>query len=31
MCLGLVWIIKRNRELKELQLTRRELALFFDN
>jgi hypothetical protein len=31
MSIGLVCIVKRNREMKELQLTRRELALFFDN
>lgn len=31
MSVGLAWIIKRDREIKELQLTRKELALFFDN
>jgi hypothetical protein len=31
MSIGLACIIKRTRELEELQLTRRELALFFDN
>jgi len=31
MSIGLFWLIKRNRELKELQITRKELALFFDN
>lgn len=30
MSIGLIWIIKRTRAMKELQLTRRELALFFD-
>jgi hypothetical protein len=31
MSTGLIWIIKRSRELKALQLTRKELAEFFDN
>ena len=30
MSVGLFWIIKRSRTMKELQLTRKELALFFD-
>lgn len=30
MSIGLVWLIKRTREIKELHLTRKELALFFD-
>lgn len=30
MSIGLVWVIRRVREMKELQLTRKELALFFD-
>ncbi len=30
MCIGLAWIIRRTREIQERQLTRKELALFFD-
>ena len=30
MCVGLLWIIRRTREIRERQLTRKELALFFD-
>jgi DMSO/TMAO reductase YedYZ heme-binding membrane subunit len=29
MSLGLVWVIKRTREINERQTTRKELALFF--
>jgi len=31
MSIGLHYVLKRTREMKELQLTRKELALFFDN
>lgn len=31
MSIGLVWIIRRTRAIREQQLTRKELALFFDN
>lgn len=31
MSIGLVWLIRRSREIKSLQQTRKELALFFDN
>ncbi|HUQ96259.1 MAG TPA: hypothetical protein VM010_01245 [Chitinophagaceae bacterium] len=30
MSLGLIWIIKRSRQINELLTTRKELALFFD-
>jgi hypothetical protein len=30
MSLGLLWVIKRTREIKERQTTRKELALFFN-
>lgn len=30
MSIGLVWMVKQAREIKELHLTRKELALFFD-
>ena len=30
MSIGLIWIVKRAREIKALNMTRKELALFFD-
>lgn len=31
MSLGLLWVYNRSKQIKEVQLTRRELALFFNN
>lgn len=31
MIIGLVWVCKRTRQIEEIQLARKELALFFEN